>query len=243
MARLQDKVALVTGAASGIGEATARLFVAEGARVIIADKNEATGATVAQSLGDAARFAALDVTSPQSWRAAVRQARDAFGKLDILVNCAGYYARHTMLDTSEDDFERHIAVNQRGVLFGMQAAAEAMGAGGAIINIASTVGLRGGPNELSYRTTKWAVRGLTRSAAHDLAAAGIRVNAVLPGPVDTPMMAHGQTETARQAITERTLMKRLGRPREIANAVLFLASDEASFMTGAEVPVDGGALA
>jgi 3alpha(or 20beta)-hydroxysteroid dehydrogenase len=165
-------------AASGIGEATARLFVAEGARVIIADKNEATGATVAQSLGDAARFAALDVTSPQSWRAAVRQARDAFGKLDILVNCAGYYARHTMLDTSEDDFERHIAVNQRGVLFGMQAAAEAMGAGGAIINIASTVGLRGGPNELSYRTTKWAVRGLTRSAAHDLAAAGIRVNAV-----------------------------------------------------------------
>ena len=243
MGRLAGKVALVTGAASGMGEATARLFAAEGAQLVVADIAEA-GEGVASSLVQAL-FVRLDVASAASWADATIATERRFGGLDILVNNAGLFSLGGIDDVDEEEFDRHVAVNQRGVLLGMQNAAAAMRrrGGGAIVNISSTTGLRGGPGLIAYRTAKWAVRGLTRCAAHDLARDGIRVNAVLPGPIATGMMAAGYSDAEREDIAGRTLLKRLGRPEEVARATLFLASDEASYITGAELVVDGGALA
>jgi len=242
--RLAGKVALVTGAANGMGAATARLFAAEGARVVVADIETEAGEALAASLTDAL-FVSLDVSLAEAWTAAVQAAETAFGRLDILVNNAGYYSTASLEDVTEEDFDRHFAINQRGVLLGMRAVAPAMrrAGGGAIVNISSSTGMRGGSGMIAYRSAKWAVRGLTRSAAHDLAAAGVRVNSVHPGPIETRMLLAGHSEADRAAIVARTLLGRLGRPEEVAQATLFLASDAASYITGAELLVDGGALA
>ena len=245
MARLQGRVAMVTGAANGIGEATVRLFAREGASVVIADIDRGRGKGVAAELGAAGTFAELDVSSAAAWSRAVGLAEARFGRLDILINNAGYYSVGSLQDADEEDFNRHVAVNQRGMFLGMRSVVEPMhrAGGGAVVNVSSSVGLRGGPGLISYRTAKWAVRGLTRSAAHDLAGIGVRVNSVHPGPVDTSMLNAGHNPETKAAITGRTLLKRAARPEEVANAILFLASEEASYITGAELVVDGGSAA
>lgn len=245
MGRLDGRVALVTGGAGGIGEATVRRFAEEGARVLIADINDAGGEALAAELGDAARFHHLDVTREDQWTDAIDAAIGAYGRVDILVNDAGYLAIAPLRDSSMEDFDHHVAVNQRGVYLGMKLIAPQMErvGGGAIVNIASTGALRGGPDMFQYRTTKWAVRGMSRSAAHDLAALNIRVNSVLPGPTATQMMMKDSTPEVVARRAAGTLMKRLADPREIAAAVLFLVSNEASFVTGIDMVVDGGANA
>lgn len=245
MNRLQNKVALITGAANGMGEATARLFASEGAKVVLGDIDEACGRTIAEDIGDAAVFVRLDVTSAGDWASAVARAESAFGKLDILVNNAGAYAASSLQDSSEAEFDLMVTVNQRSVFLGMKIAAPALAKAGqgSIINISSSGGLRGGPGMINYRTVKWAVRGLTRSAAHDLGPLGIRVNSVHPGAIDTRMLQAGNSAALNDAMIQRTVLKRIGQPIEVARATLFLASDDASYITGTEVVVDGGMTA
>lgn len=241
MGRLQGKIALITGGARGMGAAEARLFVAEGARVVLTDLLDAEGGALAAELGDAARFLHHDVTSEPAWQAAVREAQDRFGGLDVLVNNAGIYQPSPLQDTSAELFERIYRVNQLGVFLGMQAAAPAMRArgGGSIVNISSIAGLRGFAGAVAYVGTKWAVRGMTKTAAGELAADRIRVNSVHPGLIDTPMIAANTPEVNR-SVVEATPLKRAGTPEEVAKLVAFLASDDSSYITGAEVAIDGG---
>ena len=242
MKRLENKVALITGAANGMGEATARLFIDEGAKVVLGDIEDERGRALAEQLGEAATFIHLDVATASDWAAAVATAETIYGKLDILVNNAGAYVATRLQDSSEAEFDLLVAVNQRSVFLGMKIAAPALARAGAgsIVNISSSGGLRGGPGMINYRAVKWAVRGLTRSAAHDLGADGIRVNSIHPGPIQTRMIAAGNSAELNEMMVQRTLLKRLGEPIEVARATLFLASDEASYITGAEVVVDGG---
>lgn len=242
MKRLENKVALITGAANGMGEATARLFIDEGAKVVLGDIEDERGRALAEQLGEAATFIHLDVATASDWAAAVATAETIYGKLDILVNNAGAYVATRLQDSSEAEFDLLVAVNQRSVFLGMKIAAPALAraGSGSIVNISSSGGLRGGPGMINYRAVKWAVRGLTRSAAHDLGADGIRVNSIHPGPIQTRMIAAGNSAELNEMMVQRTLLKRLGEPIEVARATLFLASDEASYITGAEVVVDGG---
>lgn len=243
MDRLKGKVALITGAGSGMGAETARLFAEEGCAVVLGDIAFDAVNGVAAELGGQAL--ALDVSSDSAWEAAVQATLDRFGRLDILVNNAGYHRPNRAENLEATDFDRHVDVNQRGVLLGMKAVLATMrsSGGGAIVNIISTVSLRGGAGDFAYRMSKWGARGITRSAAHEFAKDNIRVNAVLPGPIDTPMFRTSNDEAMRAIVVDKTLMKRAGEPREVAYATLFLASDEASYVTGAELAVDGGALA
>ncbi|MCA0367429.1 MAG: SDR family oxidoreductase [Proteobacteria bacterium] len=200
------------------------------------------GRALAEQLGEAATFIHLDVATASDWAAAVATAETIYGKLDILVNNAGAYVATRLQDSSEAEFDLLVAVNQRSVFLGMKIAAPALAraGSGSIVNISSSGGLRGGPGMINYRAVKWAVRGLTRSAAHDLGADGIRVNSIHPGPIQTRMIAAGNSAELNEMMVQRTLLKRLGEPIEVARATLFLASDEASYITGAEVVVDGG---
>lgn len=246
MGKLQGKTAIVTGAANGLGEATARLFASEGAQVIVADIAEEQGRAVADSIGEAAIFRSLDVSDTDQWEAVVATARETFGRLDILINCAGISGTGSIVDSTEKDFDRYVDINQRSVFLGMHCAAPLMAAsgGGAIVNFSSAWGLRGGPDAVLYPATKFAVRGLTRSAAYDLAAQGIRVNAILPGPINTAQMqVTGDAEAWIKQVSAGTALKRIGEPIEIARAVLFLASDDASYITGTDLLVDGGMMA
>jgi 3alpha(or 20beta)-hydroxysteroid dehydrogenase len=238
--RLDGKVAIVTGAARGQGEAEARLFVAEGARVIVADVLADEGAAVASSLGDAAVFAPLDVTDEDQWQATVNLAEARFGPVDVLVNNAGVLMFQSIDKTDPADFERIMRVNVQGVFLGIRAVTPSMvrAGGGSIVNISSTAGLTGLPFLGAYVASKWAVRGLTKTAAIDLGGKGIRVNSVHPGGIDTPMLAGTSPDAP---FYQRLPVPRMGRADEAARAVLFLASDESSYTTGAELAVDGGA--
>jgi 3alpha(or 20beta)-hydroxysteroid dehydrogenase len=238
--RLDGKVAIVTGAARGQGEAEARLFVAEGARVVVADVLANEGATVASSLGDAAVFAPLDVTDEDQWRSAVDLAEERFGPVDVLVNNAGVLMFQSIDKTDPADFERVMRINVHGVFLGIRAVTPSMerAGGGSIVNISSTAGLTGLPFLGAYVASKWAVRGLTKTAAIDLGGKGIRVNSVHPGGIDTPMLAGTSPDAP---FYRRLPVPRMGRADEAARAVLFLASDESSYTTGAELAVDGGA--
>lgn len=251
MGRLSGKVALVTGAARGTGEATARLFVAEGARVIVADVRDDLGAAVARGLGDAAAFAHLDVGREDDWSRAVALAEERFGRLDLLVNNAGVLHIAALDDTALADFERVVRVNQTGTFLGMRAAVAPMrrAGGGSIVNVSSIDGRQGQNGLVAYAASKWAVRGMTRVAAIELGRFGIRVNAVCPeagGPemirpfmpegVDVELVAaHGQPLLATQA--RRTIADRVG---DVARMICFLASDESASCTGADFAVDGG---
>jgi 3alpha(or 20beta)-hydroxysteroid dehydrogenase len=242
MGRLDGKVALITGGSRGQGEAEARRFAAEGARVIIGDVRVDKGEAVAADIGGDAVFTHLDVSSEEEWAAAIALATERFGGLDVLVNNAGIGFTARLEKHSLADWERIVAVNQTGVFLGMRTVVAPMTerGGGSIVNISSGAGLRATKYMIAYAATKYAVTGMTAAAALELARYGIRVNSIHPGVIDTPML--GTTSDAGKVV-KGTPMRRMGTPDEIANVALFLASDESSFMTGAHVPVDGGVVA
>lgn len=242
MGRLDGKVALISGGARGQGAAEARLFAAEGAQVVIGDLLDAEGEAVAAEIGEAATYVHLDVTDEDSWKAAVTTAEEAFGPVTVLVNNAGVLS-FGPIDTIElAEWHRVQRVNVDGVFLGIKTVTPSMekAGGGAIVNISSTSGLYGLPMLGAYVASKWAVRGLTKTAALDLGHKGIRVNSVHPGGIDTPMV---DGAGADGPFYKKLPVSRMGSPEEVARVVLFLASDDASYTTGAELSVDGGATA
>ncbi len=241
MNRLAGKIILISGGARGQGAAEARLFVAEGAKVVIGDVLEAEGNRLAAELGGAAVFLRQDVTQETDWQKAI-EAATGLGGLHGLVNNAGIYQPATLLETDTELFERHMRVNQLGCFLGMKAVVPLMqqSGGGSIVNISSVAGLRGSPGAIAYSATKWALRGMTKAAAIDLAPLKIRVNSVHPGPIDTEMLNVRTPEQNRRRL-ELVPMRRQGTVEEVANLVLFLLSDESGYVTGAEVAIDGGA--
>jgi len=238
--RLDGKVAIISGAARGQGAAEARLFAAEGAKVVLGDVLDDEGAAVAADIGDAALYAHLDVTDEAQWAAAVKASEEAFGPVSVLVNNAGILHFQSLHKTTLEDFERVMRVNVTGVFLGMKAVTASMvdAGGGSIVNVSSTAGLQGLPYLGAYVASKWAVRGLSKTAAIDLGQKGIRVNSVHPGGIDTPMVAGTPGDAP---FYKRLPVSRMGSPDEVAAAVLFLASDEASYIAGAELAIDGGA--
>lgn len=243
---LEGKVALISGAARGMGAEEARLFVAEGARVLLGDVLDEEGEKTAAALGDAVIYQRLDVTDEASWQSAVAKAESVFGKLDVLVNNAGVLGFGPIETTTREEYERVIRVNQIGPFLGMKSAIPALrrAGGGSIVNISSLAGMVGLAGAVSYVSSKFAVRGMTKVAALELGRDGIRVNSVHPGGVETPMTRPlGDRTDDAPAREYRTPIARIGRPDEIAQMVLFLASDKSSYCTGAEFIVDGGDLA
>jgi 3alpha(or 20beta)-hydroxysteroid dehydrogenase len=241
MSSLEGLVAIITGAARGQGEAEARLLTAHGARVVLTDVLTDQGKAVADDIGAAALFVAHDVSSAEGWQEVIDAASAAFGRIDILVNNAAI-SRPVKLEATEPElYEEIYRVNQFGVYLGMRAVLEPMKAvgGGSIINISSVAGLRGTSTLFAYTATKWAVRGMTQSAALELARYKIRVNAIFPGVIDTPIN-YGNPPKMNEVLVRTTPMRRMGEPSEIAEAVLFLASPASSFATGAELAIDGG---
>ena len=240
MARFADKVVLISGGSRGLGAAQARALVAEGARVVIGDVLLVEGRQLATELGVACSFQQLDVTDERQWAEAVTCAQ-GLGKLHGLVNNAGVLIMKPMMETSAAEFDGLTRINQLGTFLGMKAVAPllAQNGGGAIVNLSSVAGLRGTPNALAYSASKWAVRGMTKAAALELALKNIRVNSVHPGPIDTDMM-RGRSEEETRTRVARIPMKRFGKAEEIAGLVLFLLSDESRYMTGSEVAMDGG---
>lgn len=247
MGRLAGKIALITGAARGQGAAAARRFVAEGAKVVIADVLEEEGKQLADELGDSAVFQLLDVTDEAGWATAVERARDEFGALNVLVNNAGVLHFSRLEDTTLDDYQRVIGVNQVGTFLGMRSVVEPMRAAGSgsIVNLSSVEGMAGMPFLIAYTASKFAIRGMTKVAALELGKDGIRVNSVHPGMIDTKMVsdAAGGAEIDTSWVGKKVALGRVGQPSEIADLVLFLASDESSYCTGAEFIADGGATA
>ncbi len=245
-ARLDGKVALITGAARGMGAATARLFAAEGALVVLGDVL-ADVKDVAVELGEERALAVtLDVTDEQAWRDAVAAAEERFGRLDILVNNAGVLLMDELGKTTSDTYRKVNDVNAFGCFLGMRECQPALtrAGGGSIVNLSSVEGLGGNRFLVAYTGSKFAVRGMTKAAAIELAADGIRVNSVHPGGIDTPMVRHFIPNDKDMAWMGRQVpMARPGLPEEVAQAVAFLASDAASYITGAELAVDGGATA
>jgi 3alpha(or 20beta)-hydroxysteroid dehydrogenase len=244
MSRLEGKVAIVTGGARGMGEATVRLFVEHGARVVIGDLLEEAGEALAAELGDNATFLRMDVSKEADWATAVQRAQ-AFGPLNVLVNNAGILHLASISDTTPEDFLRVVSVNQLGTFLGIRSVIEPMKAagGGSIINVSSIDGFQSKPGLAAYSSTKWAVRGLTKTAAIELGQHGIRVNSVHPGGIFTDMGG------ANVGITEQEMSEgvyadfpipRVGRAQEVAYVTLFLATDEASYSTGSEFMADGG---
>jgi len=253
MDRLKGKVAVVTGGASGLGEAMARLFAAEGARTVITDRNAEAGAAVADSIGAAARFIAHDVRDEAQWNAMWAAVLDEFGRADILVNNAGVFgtgAAQSIEDVSLEEWRFVQEINLEGVFLGCKTAIAAMKAGGgSIVNISSIAGLRGTTNIAAYGASKGGVRQLTKTVALHCARAGyrIRCNSIHPGMVPTPLgkdvLVHGwgDLETGVAARTEQVPLGALGAPEDVAWAALYLASDESRYVTGLELVVDGGA--
>ena len=234
-----DRVALVTGAARGQGAAIVKRLAKDGFRVAACDVLvDELAATVESVGGQAAVAVPLDVTSEQQWRAAVAAVIERFGSLTTLVNNAGVLHRASLADETAAGFENSWRVNCLGPFLGIRAVLpylrEADGA--AIVNTCSTGAIRPFPNHAAYGSSKWALRGLTQVAAAELASSGVRVNAVFPGPVETPML----DEATQARLADRSVLGRLGKPMEIADAVAFLVSDQASFITGSELVVDGG---
>jgi NAD(P)-dependent dehydrogenase (short-subunit alcohol dehydrogenase family) len=245
--RLSGKVAIVTGGASGMGRSEATIFAREGARVMVADILDNEGEALAKSLGDAARFRKLDVTSESAWEALVAATEREFGKVDILVNNAGISGTYTSDLTSTEAWDRVLDINAKGVFLGMKHAYPAMkrAGGGAIVNISSISGFAGQLGvHMAYNASKGAVRIMTKTAAVQWARDNIRVNSVHPGFMPPMRTSVGSANPEWRAKVLATVpMRREGKVEEVAHAVLFLASDEASYITGTELVVDGGFLA
>ncbi|GAA3385101.1 glucose 1-dehydrogenase [Cryptosporangium minutisporangium] len=244
--RLEGKIALITGAARGQGAAAARRFVAEGAQVVLTDVLDEDGAKLAADLGDAATYTPLDVSDEGAWEAAADLVRERYGRLDVLVNNAGILHFSALADTTLAEYERVIRINQFGTFLGMRTAVRLMRpGGGSIVNVSSVEGLGGMGLLVAYSASKFAIRGMTKVAAMELGREGIRVNSVHPGAVDTPMVSNalGGMTVEMAPIGKKVALGRVGTPDEIANMVLFLASDESAYCTGGEYVVDGGATA
>ncbi len=249
---LRDRVVLVTGAASGIGRATAELFAAMGARVLASDVDADRGEAVAAELSEAGRevtFTAADVSDSEAVAALVASAVDHYGRLDCAANCAGVGGGDAPTHQYPDErWDQIVSINLRGTWLAMRREIEAIlahGEGGAIVNVASTLALRGSPFGSAYSAGKHGVLGLTRTAAIEYAPAGIRINAVCPGAIDTPMMdkAFAQFPGFRESLLGFVPMGRMGQPAEVAAAIAWLSSDAASFITGTYVAIEGGLLA
>jgi 3alpha(or 20beta)-hydroxysteroid dehydrogenase len=243
MGKLAGRVALITGGARGQGEAEARLFVAEGARVVIADVLLDAGEALVRELGPSARFVALDVTSAEGWARAVETIRAHERRLDVLINNAGIFRGGSIAEMPLDDYLAVVHVNQVGCWLGMKHAYPLLreSGGGAIVNIASVAGLKGVPGASAYASSKWAIRGLTKTAALEFARAQIRVNAICPGSVKTPMIASEVFPGVDQAGFWSSLpVPRAAEPEEVARMALFLASDDSAYCTGADFVIDGG---
>ena len=251
MGRLDGKVALISGAARGMGRAEARLFAAEGAKVAVCDVLDAEGQAVAKEIGDGALYQHLDVTSEDEWAAAVAATTAAFGELNVLVNNAGIAESAPLHKMTLESYRRVTEVNQTGVFLGMKAVVEAMtvAGGGSILNISSIDGLIGMNHLMSYVASKWAVRGMTKAAAMELASRGIRVNSIHPGFIHTSMgstdeIAPAEVHERLDAYTQRMApLGRAGKPDDIAKLALFLASDDSAYSTGSEFVADGGLIA
>jgi NAD(P)-dependent dehydrogenase (short-subunit alcohol dehydrogenase family) len=245
--RLKGKVAIVTGGASGMGRSEATIFAREGARVFVADILEKEGQEVAKSIGDAARFMKLDVTSESDWQALVAAAEREFGKLDILVNNAGISGTYTTDLASTEAWDRVMDINAKGTFLGMKHAVPALkrAGGGAIVNISSISGFTGQLGvHMAYNASKGAVRIMTKTGAVQWARDNIRVNSVHPGFMPPMRTSVGSAKPEwREKMLATVPMRREGKVEEVAHAVLFLASDEASYITGTELVVDGGFLA
>lgn len=245
MGRLQDQVAIITGGARGMGAATTRVFAAEGAKVVIADVLDADGEKLAKELGSRALFVHHDVSSEASWQNVIARTEAAFGVIDVLVNNAGVLLFRTIADTSLADFERVIGINLNGTFLGTKLVGARMVARGkgSIVNISSADGMKGANGLGAYCSSKWGIRGLTRVAAMEFGHKGVRVNSVHPGGIDTAMGNPYAQEKAE--VNKRYTMvplQRVGEPEEVARTSLFLASNESSYLCGAEIAVDGGML-
>lgn len=239
--RFEGKVALITGGASGMGAAHARGIAAEGGKVVIGDLNDVLGAQVAAEIGEAALYVHLDVTNADDWAQAVAAAEATFGKLNVLINNAGILTGGSIDDYTLDQWNLIMSINATGPFLGTKAAAAALrkAAPSAIVNISSAAGLEGIAGLHGYVASKFAVRGLTKSTALEFANQGIRVNSVHPGSIATPMTM-GLAQSEAPAEPDTNLLTRPASPEEVTAVVMFLASDDASFVTGAEYAVDGG---
>lgn len=240
MARLEGKVAIITGAAQGMGAAHAKKFVEEGAKVILTDLNEEKGLAFAKELGENAVFVKQNVASEDDWKNVVAKAEEAFGPVNVLVNNAGITMAKKIVDMSVEDYRKVVEINQVSVFLGIKTVIESMNKAGAgsIVNISSLNGLVGGA--IGYTDTKFAVRGITKAAALELSKQNIRVNSVHPGVIATPMVVQEDTKAAVDAFAKFIPLQRVAEPEEVSNLVLFLASDESSYSTGSEFIVDGG---
>lgn len=243
MARLQDKVIIITGAAQGMGATHARLCIAAGAKVVLTDINAEKGQALASELGSNALFIQHDVTSEDDWAQVIVKTAAQFGTVNVLVNNAGITQSKSILDTSLADYRRILEINQVSVFLGMKAVIPSMQKTqqGSIINISSINGLVGGA--IGYTDSKFAVRGMTKAAALECAPYGIRVNSVHPGVIATPMIMQGDTKAAVEAFAKSIPLKRVAQPEEVSSMVLYLASDDSSYSTGSEFIVDGGLTA
>ena len=244
MKRFDNRAVIVAGGARGMGASHARGFVAEGAKVVIADVLEQEGQTLADELGDQAIFSRLDVTNEKDWAATVAAAEDAFGPVSVLVNNAGIVRFGPIAETEPTAWRQVIDINLTGTYLGIRAVAPSMrkAGGGAIVNTSAAAGMIGQFGLASYVSSKWGLRGLTKTAALELARDNIRVNSIHPGPVRTPMVGGQDAADAAAAHLRGLAIPRMAEPEEITRLVLFVASEEASFSTGSEFIADGGDL-
>ena len=238
MGRLDDKVCLITGGSRGQGAAEARLFKAEGGRVWITDVLDQEGQALAEEIG--AQYRHLDVRDESGWTNLVEEIVEVDGGLNVLINNAGIFRSNRLVDTPTDEFQLVMDINCLGVFLGMRSVAPAMMAtgNGSIVNISSLAGLRAATGSLAYGASKWAVRGMTKTASVEFARKGIRVNSIHPGLIETPMA--DELGTSPEKLMKRTPLGRMAQAEEVANLALYLASDESSYSTGSEFIVDGG---
>ena len=245
MGRLDGKVALISGGARGMGEQEARLFAAEGARVVITDVLDDDGKQTAADIGAAATYHHHDVTRESDWTSVVDAVLAEHGQIDVLINNAGIFRFGATTTTSEDEYRQIIDVNQIGVFLGMKAVLPHMieRRSGSVINISSVAGLMGSPGMIAYGASKWAVRGMTKGAAKEVAAFGVRVNSIHPGIIDTPMGQQFDDAGVMQMVLQQVPVGRQAEAVEVARLALYLASDDSIYSTGSEFVVDGGMTA